>query len=107
MTEKELPLRYSGVSTCFRKEAGSAGKDCWGIFRVHQFEKVEQFVIVEGDIEKSKAMQEEMTAVAEEFYQSLGFPYHVIAICSGKKLAEVLIASLMKRTMIFISNKVR
>jgi len=44
---------------------------------------VEQFVIVEGDIEKSKAMQDEMIAVAEEFYQSLGFPYHVIAIASG------------------------
>ena len=42
---KELPIRYAGLSTCFRKEAGSAGKDNWGIFRVHQFEKVEQFVI--------------------------------------------------------------
>ena len=46
--EKSLPLRYGGISTCFRKEAGSAGRDVWGIFRVHQFEKVEQFVIVEG-----------------------------------------------------------
>ena len=51
---------------------GSAGRDVWGIFRVHQFEKVEQFVIVEGDLEKSKAMQEEMITAAEEFYQSLG-----------------------------------
>lgn len=83
MDEKALPLRYAGVSTCFRKEAGSSGRDVWGIFRVHQFEKVEQFVIVEGDIEKSKAMQEEMILAAEEFYQSLGFPYHVINIVSG------------------------
>lgn len=52
--------RYGGVSTCFRKEAGAHGKDTWGIFRVHQFEKVEQFCICEGDLEKSAAMQEEM-----------------------------------------------
>jgi seryl-tRNA synthetase len=78
MEEKSLPLRYGGVSTCFRKEAGSHGKDTWGIFRVHQFEKVEQFVIVEGDIEKSKLMQDEMIRTAEEFYQSLGFPDHFI-----------------------------
>ena len=83
MDEKTLPLRYGGISTCFRKEAGSHGKDTWGIFRVHQFEKVEQFVIVEGDLEKSKLMQDEMIQAAEEFYQSLGFPYHVISIVTG------------------------
>eukprot|EP01038_Epipyxis_sp_PR26KG_P005387 gene5387-7470_t len=81
--EKSLPIRYSGISTCFRKEAGSHGKDTWGIFRVHQFEKVEQFAIVEGDLAVSQAMQEEMIKTAEEFYQSLGFPYHVINIVSG------------------------
>ncbi|CAM9418415.1 unnamed protein product [Choristocarpus tenellus] len=64
LTETELPLRYGGVSTCFRKEAGAHGKDTWGIFRVHQFEKVEQFVICEGDIEKSSAMQLEMVRTA-------------------------------------------
>jgi len=83
MEEKSLPIRYSGISTCFRKEAGSHGKDTWGIFRVHQFEKVEQFVICDGDLEKSKLMQDEMIKTAEEFYQSLGFPYHVINIVSG------------------------
>lgn len=83
LNSKDLPLRYGGVSTCFRKEAGSHGKDTWGIFRVHQFEKVEQFVICEGDLDVSNAMQEEMIATAEEFYQSLGFPYRVINICSG------------------------
>jgi seryl-tRNA synthetase len=83
MEEKALPLFYCGISTCFRKEAGSHGKDTWGIFRVHQFEKIEQFAIVEGDLEKSNAIQEEMIKTAEEFYQSLGFPYRVINIVSG------------------------
>lgn len=83
MEEKSLPLRYSGVSSCFRKEAGKHGKDVWGIFRVHQFEKVEQFVICEDNIEISNSMQHEMLVAAEEFYQSLGFPYQVINIVSG------------------------
>jgi len=83
MDEKQLPIRYAGVSSCFRKEAGAHGKDTWGIFRVHQFEKVEQFLICEGDLAVSNAFQEEMITCAEEFYQSLGFPYHVINIVSG------------------------
>jgi seryl-tRNA synthetase len=83
MEEKNLPLFYAGISTCFRKEAGAHGKDTWGIFRVHQFEKVEQFALVEGDLEKSNQIQEEMILAAEEFYQSLGFPYRVINIVSG------------------------
>ncbi|KAL8451026.1 hypothetical protein Emed_002236 [Eimeria media] len=79
--EKQLPIRYAGTSTCFRKEAGSHGKDCWGIFRVHQFEKVEQFCVTTPD--KSWEMHEEMIATAEEFYQSLELPYRVVAIVSG------------------------
>jgi seryl-tRNA synthetase len=67
--EKELPKKYAGVSTCFRKEAGAHGRDNWGIFRVHQFEKVEQFVLTEP--EKSWEMHEEMMQSAEEFYQSV------------------------------------
>lgn len=66
---KVLPLRYAGFSTCFRKEAGAYGKDVWGIFRVHQFEKVEQFVITTP--ETSWDMHEEMLKTAEEFYQSV------------------------------------
>jgi seryl-tRNA synthetase len=81
--KNELPVRYAGVSTCFRKEAGKHGADTWGIFRVHQFEKVEQFCIVDCDLETSNKMQEEMIKTAEEFYQSLDFPYHVINIVSG------------------------
>lgn len=79
--EKQLPIRYAGISTCFRKEAGSHGKDCWGIFRVHQFEKVEQFCVTTPD--KSWEMHEEMIAAAEEFYQSLELPYRVVSIVAG------------------------
>ncbi|CEP02844.1 serine--tRNA ligase [Plasmodiophora brassicae] len=81
LTAKELPLKYAGVSTCFRREAGSHGKDTWGIFRVHQFEKVEQFVLT--DPAHSWDMMEEMIGHAEEFYQSLGLSYRVVAIVSG------------------------
>jgi len=77
----QLPLRYAGFSTCFRKEAGSAGRDMWGIFRVHQFEKVEQFCITEP--EKSWEMFDSMIVNSEEFYQSLGIPYRVVSIVSG------------------------
>jgi seryl-tRNA synthetase len=47
--DNELPIHYSGISTCFRKESRKSGKDCWGIFRVHQFEKIEQFVITKPE----------------------------------------------------------
>jgi len=80
---ESLPLRYAGVSTCFRKEAGSSGKDIRGIFRVHQFEKVEQFCLTVDDLEVSQAEQAKMRQVAEDFYQSLGFPYRVVCIVSG------------------------
>jgi seryl-tRNA synthetase len=74
-------IRYAGYSTCFRKEAGAHGKDTWGIFRVHQFEKVEQFVITEP--EKSWEQFDEMIKFSEEFYQSLGLPYQIVSIVSG------------------------
>ncbi|CAO2649489.1 Nn.00g068740.m01.CDS01 [Neocucurbitaria sp. VM-36] len=78
---EQLPIKYAGYSTNFRKEAGSHGKDAWGIFRIHQFEKVEQFLITHP--EKSWEAFDEMLATSEEFYQSLGLPYHVVAIVSG------------------------
>jgi len=65
-----LPIKYCGYSTCFRKEAGASGKDAWGIFRVHQFEKVEQFVYSKP--EDSNKLFAEMFAHSEEFYQSVG-----------------------------------
>ena len=72
---------FVGVSTCFRKEAGAHGKDNNGIFRVHQFEKVEQFVITTE--EESFNELERMLAVSEEFYQALNLPYRVVDIVSG------------------------
>lgn len=81
LEESELPLFYGGFSSCFRKEAGAYGKDNWGIFRVHQFEKVEQFVICKP--EDSWDMHEKMIACSEEFYQTLNLPYRVINIVSG------------------------
>jgi len=78
---KELPIKYAGYSTCFRKEAGSSGKDMLGIFRVHQFEKVEQFCITAPD--KSWEMHETLMAQTEEFYKSLGFSYRIVSIVSG------------------------
>ncbi|OBA27470.1 serine-tRNA ligase [Hanseniaspora valbyensis NRRL Y-1626] len=79
---EQLPIRYAGYSSCFRREAGSHGKDAWGIFRVHQFEKIEQFVIT--DPESSWDEFEKMISNSEEFYQSLGLPYRVVGIVSGE-----------------------
>jgi seryl-tRNA synthetase len=73
-----LPLRYAGFSTCFRREAGAAGKDTQGIFRVHQFDKVEMFAFVEP--EESKAEHERLLAIEEEILQALGIPYRVVNI---------------------------
>ena len=74
--------RYTGFSTNFRKEAGAHGKDTWGIFRVHQFDKVEQFIICKP--EESKDMQEYLIKNARDFYESLNLPYHVVNIVSGE-----------------------
>ena len=82
LAEKELPKRYAGYSTCFRKEAGSSGRDTWGIFRVHQFEKIEQFVLCEP--ERSKEMHGEMISACEDFYKALGISYRVVNIVSGE-----------------------
>ena len=81
LERSQLPLKYGGISPCFRKEAGAHGKDTWGIFRIHQFEKVEQFVICAP--EDSWKYHEEMIKVSEEFFESLGLPYRVINIVSG------------------------
>ena len=78
---RQLPLLYAGVSPCFRKEAGSHGKDTKGIFRVHQFSKVEQFVFCAPA--DSWRMHEELIRNAEELYQALKIPYRVVDICTG------------------------
>src|SRR5437762_3338071 len=74
----ELPLRYAGYSTCFRRDAGAAGKDTRGIFRVHQFDKVEMFSFVLP--EESEAEHERLLAIEEAILQELGIPYRVVAI---------------------------
>ncbi|KAL0074258.1 seryl-tRNA synthetase [Phycomyces blakesleeanus] len=78
---EQLPIKYAGYSTCFRKEAGAHGKDTWGIFRVHQFEKIEQFVLT--DPEKSWEMFYDMIGHSEDFFKSLGLSYRVVSIVSG------------------------
>lgn len=79
--EKDLPLLYAGYSACFRKEAGSAGKHTRGLFRVHQFNKLEMYVFCVP--EKSKEMHEMILATEEEIWQELGIPYRVINIAAG------------------------
>ena len=78
---KTLPIRYAGISPCFRKEAGAHGRDQKGIFRVHQFEKIEQFVFARP--EDSWAEHERMLGVAEEFYQRLEIPHRVVLLSTG------------------------
>ena len=78
---KELPLRYAGTSPCFRKEAGAHGRDQKGIFRVHQFDKIEQFVFSRP--EDSWKEHERMLQIVEDFYQSLELPYRVVLLSSG------------------------
>lgn len=79
--EKDLPLKYAGLSACFRKEAGSAGKHTRGLFRVHQFNKLEMYVFCLP--EKSKEMHEMILATEEEIWQELDIPYRVINIAAG------------------------
>ena len=78
---KNLPLRYAGFSTCFRREAGTYGKDTTGIFRVHQFDKVEMFSFC--DPVKSKEEHEFILSVEEELLQALEIPYRVVDVCAG------------------------
>jgi seryl-tRNA synthetase len=78
---KSLPLRYAGISPCFRKEAGAHGRDTKGIFRIHQFEKVEQFVFSRP--ENSWEEHEKLLANAEEFFQLLKIPYRIVNCCTG------------------------
>ncbi|MDQ3085132.1 MAG: serine--tRNA ligase [Thermoproteota archaeon] len=78
---KNLPIRYGGISTCFRKEAGAHGKDMKGLFRVHQFDKVEQFVFCKP--EDSWKEHERLLQITEKFYEILEIPFRTIILCSG------------------------
>jgi seryl-tRNA synthetase len=70
-------------SPCFRQEAGSYGKDTKGLYRVHEFWKIEQVILCKNDIEESKRMHEELQANTEEMWQELGIPYRVLLMCTG------------------------
>ncbi len=80
---EELPLKYVALSTCFRREAGAAGKDTYGLYRIHQFDKIEQVVICENSVEESNKFHEEILANAEAVMQALGLPYRVVIVCTG------------------------
>lgn len=81
IAENQLPIKISGISHCFRTEAGNGGRESKGLYRVHQFSKVELYQFVHPD--KSAEAHEEMLAIEEEFYQSLGLPYRVLNMCRG------------------------
>ncbi len=79
----ELPIKFFAYSPCFRREAGSHGKDEKGVFRVHEFEKYEQVVFCEADHSESVRLHEELTANSEKLLQELGLHYHVVVNCGG------------------------
>ncbi len=81
MKEQDMPLKLAGLSTCFRKEAGAHGKDTRGIFRTHQFNKIEQFIFCKP--EDSVKLHEELLANAEDLLQKLELPYRVVNVCTG------------------------
>ncbi len=83
LREEDLPLRYTTVSTCFRREAGAAGKDTAGLYRIHQFDKVEQVVICRADEAESRAWHTKMLGYVEELLQGLGLPYRLLQCCTG------------------------
>jgi seryl-tRNA synthetase len=83
LSSEELPLKFMGLSTCFRREAGAAGKDTYGLYRIHQFDKVEQVVICANSAEESTRFHEEILTNSEGVMQALGLPYRVVVVCTG------------------------
>ncbi|HMN40755.1 MAG TPA: serine--tRNA ligase [Phycisphaerales bacterium] len=83
LDEEKLPLKYTTVSTCFRREAGAAGKDTAGLYRIHQFDKVEQVVICKADESESRAWHKRMIGYVETLLQGLGLPYRLLQCCTG------------------------
>jgi seryl-tRNA synthetase len=83
LVESQLPLKYTASSTCFRREAGTYGKDTAGLYRVHQFDKCEQVVICRNDVAESKRWHMEMLGFSEDLLQRLKLPYRVIQCCTG------------------------
>ncbi|MEK9159501.1 MAG: serine--tRNA ligase [Patescibacteria group bacterium] len=83
LKEEELPKLMAGYSNCFRREAGTYGKDTRGLYRIHQFQKIEQVVLCKNDPEESKRLHDFLLKNAEEVLQDLKLPYRVVAVCSG------------------------
>lgn len=83
LEEKDLPMRLAGYSQCYRSEIGSYGKDTKGMYRVHEFMKVEQVVLAPADLGIVDELQEEMIGISEEMHRELGLPYRKIQICTG------------------------
>ena len=83
LSRADLPLRYMAHSSCFRREAGTYGKDTHGLFRVHQFQKIEQLIISVADEQDSEQLHAELLANSEEIVQDLGLPYRVVQVCTG------------------------
>ena len=83
LEKKDLPLKFFSYSPCFRREAGSHGKDTKGIFRIHEFQKFEQVILCEARHEESVRLHEEITTNAEEVLQALQLPYHVVINCGA------------------------
>lgn len=83
LKEEELPLRIAGYSQCYRSEIGSYGKDTKGIYRVHEFMKVEQVILCKADLQEAERLQEEMIGISKEMHQELGLPFRQLQICTG------------------------
>ncbi len=83
LKEADLPKRYCGISNCFRREAGTYGKDTHGLYRIHQFQKVEQVILCKNDPAESEKMHKEILQNAEDILQALKLPYRVVDVCTG------------------------
>nr|MBP8303579.1 serine--tRNA ligase [Phycisphaerae bacterium] len=83
LKEEDLPLKSVGLSSCFRREAGAAGKDTYGLYRIHQFDKVEQVVVCRNSVEESNRFHEEILSNAEAVLQALDLPYRIVVVCTG------------------------
>lgn len=83
LEEDRLPIRLCGYSQCYRSEIGSYGKDTKGLYRVHEFMKVEQVILGKDDIEEAEKLQDEMVAISREMHEELGIPYRQLIICTG------------------------
>lgn len=83
LDEADLPKKYCAMSTCFRREAGAAGKDTYGLYRIHLFDKVEQVIVCKNDEQASIAYHQEILANSEAVLQALGLPYRVVNVCTG------------------------